>query len=277
MNTILMAIVKTLIVAFSFLFTACAAVNPSTQVLSGEIVKLSYSCRSEGGELLATTSSIPDIKPQQSKTPLLIASTEPQAVTLQAGPEKKCSTCPKDAQELVGFNAALSASLADTIVGLTYGVHKEIHIAREVPEGLPRGKRYLGMAKVWRRPKLSAMLVDDYREMMGRDPMVGYTYDSEMGLRATVSKIEKGHVTIQYAPAVALGSQVPTHFGEGIIQDDGTKWKIDIQVHEGQLIHSGELLGRVVEVNPTMFYIDFGHPFGHLELVCDLKIEPYNQ
>ena len=256
------------------LFAACAAVKPSTPVLSGDTVKLSYMCRSADAMLVATSESKTE---NQSQSSIVIASDKPGPVVLKAGPETKCSTCPQEAHELKGFNTALSASLADAIVGLLYGRHQEIHIAREVPEGLPRGKRYLGLAKVWRRPKRTAMLADDYRKMVGRDPSVGDQYDYEMGLRATVSNVENGHVIISYTPTVALGGMVPTHFGEGIILDGGAKWKIDMQVHKGQLIRNGKLLGRVVEVNPTMFYIDFGHPFGGLELVCDLEIEPKNK
>ena len=256
------------------LFVACARLQPAPLVQPGDSVRVKYTCRSPDGLLMATTEKAPAEDTGVAKSPVFEMPAAFEPVVLTAGPETVCSTCPKESMQLKGLDDALHASLAAAIVGRPYGRRLELLLNRQVPEGLPPGKRYLGLAKVWERPKQASMLVDDYYKMMGFDPVVGYQYPYEMGLQATVTAIKDNHVLIRYAPQVALGPSVPTAFGRGIIRDGGGQWRIDMQVSKGQLVRADGLVGQVVEVAPPMFYIDFGNAFGGRELSCDVRAEP---
>jgi len=277
MKLVVRAILKSCAMACILLIAACAQFKPSLPIRPGDRVRMQYTCRSADGLLMATTERAPTEDARTPKSPVFKAPAAFEPVVLTAGSETVCSTCPKESLQLKGFDDALHASLAAVIVDRPYGRHQQVLLKRQVPEGLPPGKRYVGLAKVWERDKQSSMLTDDYRKAMGHEPVVGFQYPYEMGLQASVFAIKDNHVLIRYTSEVALGSTVPTAFGQGIIRDGGSQWQIDMQVSEGQLVRAGGLVGRVVEVNPKMFYIDFGNSFGGQELVCDVRAEPIRE
>ncbi len=270
MNTVAHRVMRLLVPLCIILLTACAAVQPSAPFQAGETARVDYTCRTLQGELVATTEKAATGDSRLPKAPIYGEPDSYEAVTLTIGPEDKCSTCPQEKTQLEGFNVSLHASLAAAIEGLSPGRFSDVHLAREIPEGMPAGKRYLGLAKVFKRPKNTSILVDDFRKMAQREPEVGFQYPFEMGLQARVIRIEHDRVFIDYEPVVTLGEKVSTPIGQGIIRDGGDRWLIENPLVENQLVRINDLVGKVVEVDDKMIYIDFGHPFGGLELVCDI-------
>lgn len=252
---------------------SCAVFQPVKRVQPGDVINVNYTCRSEDGQLMATTEKT---AAQDQKTPRSPIFRMPEAfapVTLVAGAEAANASEPQKPVKLSGFKKVLHKHLAMDLAGQRYGQPEPLRLSPHQTDLLPPAQGYVTFAKVWARPKQSIIPVDRFVKMMRRQPEVGFQYDHEMGLQATVANVGKRHVTIQYAPVNGLGCSVPTQFGTGIVKDGGTKWRIDMQVVEGQLVRSRDLVGRVVKVEPTMFYVDYGHPFGGGDLICDVAVD----
>ena len=69
------------------------------------------------------------------------------------------------------------------------------------------------------------------------------------------------------------GKQVLTPLGKGTIKELPDRFEIVIDAKQGDLIRSGELIGRVLITDDRDITIDFGHPFGGESLKCDLLIK----
>ena len=64
-----------------------------------------------------------------------------------------------------------------------------------------------------------------------------------------------------------------TGFGIGTIRDAGDKFEIVIDVHEGTLLRSGPLVGKIIKVEDRVFTIDYGGAFEKEPLVCDVDVK----
>jgi hypothetical protein len=260
-------------VVCAFTFTGCAAFKPAKTVQSGDVVQARYTCRSADGLLVATTEENVARDPNTPKSSIYKASKVFKPVTLIAGSEEVCDTCPKKPAKVTAFSKALHDSLAGALAGLTYDRPLQLRLIGQQTSDVDPASRYLSFAKIWERPKQTIIPVANYIKMMGREPVEGYRFMHQMGIQGTVAEVRDDRVKIRFAPVVEEGGRVPTQFGEGIIRDGGKWWRIDMQVTEGQLVRSGDLVGRVVEISPTVFYVDYGLPLGGAELVCDLTVK----
>ncbi len=273
MQEILFFVKKTVPTAFVLLLGGCALFNASKPVAPDHMVRVQYACRTaDDGLLMATTQKGPAEDPGVPKAAVFEPPADFGPVTLKTGPKAECPDCPEKPGKTSPFLQVLHETMAEAMVGLFYDKPQSVRLIGKVPERLPKGSRYVGLARVWERPKQTKVLQADYEKMMGKTPEPGFQFMYDLGLRATVADIQGGKVIIRFDPTVTLGGMVPTPFCEGIIRDGGSHWKIHMQVTEGQLVRTGDLIGKVVEVTDTMFYIDFGHPFGGKELVCDVTI-----
>ena len=274
MKAMLSLVIRAVPVICALSLTACTLTRPSASVQSNDKVRVHYSCRSADGLLITTTDKAVAEDPETPKSPIFEMPDDFGPIIMDAGQTDPLADSQQELIRTKGFSEVLHEQIAASICGLVYDRTQPVQIKSAVPEGLSSEKRYVSFAKVWERPKQSIITVEQFIKMKGMAPVVGFQYMQYMGIQATVAQVRNGRVLIRYAPVVEPGGRVPTQFGEGIIRDGrGSWWEIEMQVIEGQVVRNGDLVGRVVEVRPNVFYVDYGHPFGGMELVCDVLVD----
>ena len=267
-----MFILNLMLVSMAAVIAACAAHRPAKLVQAGDIVQVSYTCRTSDNAIAVTTDQKIAEDRQLLKSPIFLSPSAYGPVELTAGRPEECETCKKKRPKIKGFSEELNRQLAEAVTGWAYGERKTIHLTAEVPEGLTQDARYVGLAKIRRRPKIKQISRKLFIRSVGKTPEPGMDVPPEEGFTARVVAIEGDQVTIRVT--AEPGTQVKTPFGMGTIFDRGSLYEIDIDVNEGDLIRSGDMVGKVVKIKGRMFYVDFGQPFGGEELFCDVKVKP---
>ena len=268
--------IKKLVIGLFFVsmiaFTsACALHRPVRLVKAGDIIRVTYTCRAGNNAIIATTDHKIAKDPQRLGIPIFLSSSLSGPVELTAGYPEECESCKKNKSQIKGFQKELDQQLAEIVMGWAYGRGKNIRLTAQAPENLSPDTRYVGLAKIRRRTKTKQISRKLFTRLSGKTPKSGMEFPYEEGFTARVVSIDGEQVTIRLA--AEPGTEVKTPFGTGTIYDRGNLYEVDIDVKKGDLIRSGDILGRAVKIEDRMFYIDFGLPFGGEELVCDVKVE----
>ena len=252
--------------------SACAVHRPVKLVQAGDTVRVSYTCRTNDNAIAAATNQKIAEDTQILKSSIFLSPSIYGPVELTAGHPEECKTCKKKSPKIKGFQKELNRKLAEAVMGWGYGEQKTIRLTAQAPENLSHDARYVGLAKIRRRPKTKQISRNLFIKSVGKKPESGMEFPYEEGFTASVVSIDGEQVTIRLA--AEPGTNVKTPFGMGTISDRGNLYEIDIDVKKGDLIRSGDMVGRVIKMDDRMFYMDFGLPFGGEELVCDVKVEP---
>jgi len=264
-----MALILVSMIAF---ITACTAHRPVKLVQDGDIIRVSYTCRTKDNAIAATTNQKIAEDSQSLKSSIFLSPSIYGPVELTAGHPEECEACKKKRPKIKGFQKELNEQLAETVMGWGYGEKETIRLTALAPENLSSDARYAGLAKIRRRPKINQLSRRLFIKYVGKTPEPGMEFPYEEGFTAKVVSIDGEQVTIRLT--AESGTHVKTPFGMGTISDRGNLYEIDIEIKKGDLIRSGDMVGRVVKIEDRMFYLDFGLPFGGEELVCDVRVEP---
>jgi hypothetical protein len=240
-------------------------------IQNGETANVYYACRTPDGALAAT--NIRDVAedPKQPKMSVFIPQSSYDPLALVAGKQDECQTCPRGPEKFSGFIAELHRLLAAELNGWENGRQKVIQLTAEALENLPPNARYSRLAKVRRRPKQTRMQAERYTLIAGKEPEVGDRFVSDFSLKGEITGISGDQVDIQLTGVD--GSEVVTPLGKGILHEDGDYYALAIQVAEGQLIRTGDVIGRIVDVDDNMFVIDYGYSLGGMDLTCHVRVE----
>ena len=252
--------------------SACAVHRPVKLVQAGDIIRVNYTCRIKDNAIAATTNQKIAEDSKLLKSSIFLSPSIYGHVELTAGRVKECKDCAKKRPKIKGFQKELNRQLAKAVTGWAYGEEKAIHLFAKAPENLELDDRYVGLAKIRRRPKIKQISRKLFIRSVGKTPEQGMEIPYEEGFTARVVSVDGERITIGLT--AEPGTNVKTPFGMGTIFDRGKLYEIDIDVKKGDLIRSGDMVGRVVKIEERMFYIDFGMPFGGEELVCDVRVEP---
>ena len=251
--------------------SACAVHRPVKLVQAGDMIRVNYTCRTKDNAIAATTNKKIAEDTKVLKSPIFLSPFVSGPLELTAGYPEECETCKKKSPKIKGFQKELNQQLAEAVMGWGYGEKETIRLTAQAPENLTSAARYVGLAKIRRRPKIKQISRKLFIKSVGKTPEPGMEMPSEEGFTDRVVSVDGEQVTIRLT--AEPGTNVKTPFGMGTIFDRGNLYEIDIDVKKGDLIRSGDMVGRVVRIEERMFYIDFGQPFGGEELVCDVKVE----
>lgn len=265
-----MFILNLMVISMAAVIVSCAAHRPAKLVQAGDIIQVSYTCRTSDNSIAVTTDQKIAEDRQFLKSPIFLSSSAYGPVELTAEHPEKCKTCKKKRPKIKGFSEELNQQIAEAVIGWAYGECKTIHLTAKVPEGLTQDARYISLAKIRRRPKIKQVSRKLFIKSVGKTPEPGMDVPPEEGFTSRVVAVEGDQVTIRIT--AEPGTQVKTPFGMGTISDRGSLYEIDIDVKEGDMMRSGDMVGKVVKIKGRMFYLDFGQPFGGEELFCDVKI-----
>jgi FKBP-type peptidyl-prolyl cis-trans isomerase 2 len=250
------------------LVLGCAGTK--TPVQPDDRVVVHYTCRLENGAVVATTKETvargPEEKssifsmPERYAPMTLTASSSEQSLGREAG------------GQYATFEKCFFRSLEEAVPGLSQGRLNNIRIDYVGRSDLSDGERFLHMARVRRRLKKQTVDARLFLQNVGLVPEVGEVVDYHTGFHAQVKAVSGNNVVLEITAEPGTVIDVPP-FGKGVIQDDGSRYLIVLDVPEGKLIRVGPRVGRVVaNPDPRMFTVDFGHPFGGEELECEVEV-----
>jgi FKBP-type peptidyl-prolyl cis-trans isomerase 2 len=252
------------------LFFGCAAQQASRVVQTDDPVRVSYVCMRQNGMIVDANDPAMVAASPASRAEVFNVPETPKPLVVVAG--RKNSEIEKQINRRpLGFKESLSLQLAEKIVGLATGETHHLDFQTEQQRALHHGSRYLSLARVRRRDKYKETTAQYYEKVMNKPPIPGDEVPTFKGFTGKVVSVDGNRVIIENIPRTAV---MDTGFGSGRIVDKGDYFSIALDVHEGDLVRSGDNYGRIVEVKPNVFYIDFAHPYGGETLTCDVILEP---
>lgn len=254
---------------FSFFYPACLMAQSSTGIVKkGDPVLVDFTCRLDDGAVVITTNESVAGDKSRLKEGVFLPFKKYSPAGLIAGSGKSGP----DYGKLKSFENEIFECLSNLLTGMKEGSSNTYKIVSEVQPGLSENERFLRLSRIRIQPKEVRLKPDLFKRNYGRDPVQGdIIYSDEFeGLATEVLSVLDDEITVKLN--MKEGMKLPMPLGTGTVHDAGKKYKTVIDVYPGKLIRSGVIVGRVVDIEDEMFTIDYGHPFGHETLSCDVKV-----
>jgi hypothetical protein len=246
---------------------ACAAVKPKPTIQARDTVWVDYTCRLENGLIAATT--LESIAENDRDNRARIFKEHRDYVPLHVVAGSECEPCRSNGK-LPEMDKEIELQMTAFVVGKTEGLYPSVQLISEVPEGLHPETRFLRAARIQPREKESRMSRQRYVEQFGADPRIGEEWPQGPGFKLKLARIQGDTVIFRLIPDPS--HEFDTPFGRATIVDKGNLYEVIIDAQEGRLVRMGNTVGRIVEVDESVFTVDFGHPFGGAILNCDIDI-----
>ena len=244
--------------------TGSSIVKPESAsvVHSGDNVDISYICKLKGGEVAASTDALADTQPKS--TLYLPVGKGPVAVTAGA-----------PFPELAGgkemaLEHEIEYRLADFVVGMKEGESRPVELTAEDVSTRTEQNYVLHLARVRKRPREIKMPVNEFTQRAGKPAKVGQPFIYDPAIPGKVESITDQYVIIRFSPKP--GGVVKTPFGQGSIRETEKEFEIVIDARVGALVRTGNLIGRITDVDDKTITVDYRNPFGREMLTCDVKV-----
>lgn len=253
-----------------FVSAGCAVMQPQPPVITfGQPVQVDYTCESKNGGLAATTSAEAGKAADIARAAIFAAPPAYGPVLMTAGEIAECTECDRDKRD---FRLVLEETIQKQLVGLQTGRKTLMAVATDEllmdeQEGTIKIRRSQSRLRV--KPFDGKQL----QEMLGRLPLAGETVIPEGSsvLPFKVLEIKGPAVLVEFQLDPA--QPFPTPFGPATIEaSDGQEFRIRINPAIGHLVRSGGLIGRVVAFDDDYITLDYRHPFGYEELLCQVTV-----
>ena len=262
------------IFSICLLVSACATLSsPPKVVQEGETVKVCYTCKNKNGKIITSNEASVMSAAELDKSEFFLANQDDSPLILAAGRPDHGKILRLRKIRPLGCNEEIAFQLAQAVVGLPVAVRTKVTLSSKWQKFLKPGNRYLRLARVRRRPKLTIIPKDRFMaNNKNNTPQLGDEQPSFNGFVGKIVSITNHDVVIENIPAEG-GNTIQTAFGKGIVSEHGNQLKIDIDVHQGDLVRTGTNFGRIDRVDDTFFYVDYGHPYGGETLSCDVTVK----
>lgn len=232
-------------------------------VRPGELVEIRYLCRLHTGEVVASSGPVPETEKKSAifkaaeHSPaafilMAIDTDEPLPDQLRPGP----------------FESEIQMRLARRVTGMKEGESRRFELSAKMIPGINEQDGFAWLARVRTRPKEMKMPRGDYEFRAQKAPEVGQRYFYDPAFPGKVESVTDTEVIIRFT--ATPGDTIETPFGRGRIREDGDNYKVDIDAKEGSLVRTGNKIGRITKVDDKVITIDYRHPFGYEEIVCDV-------
>jgi FKBP-type peptidyl-prolyl cis-trans isomerase 2 len=238
----------------------------TVRVKQGDIAMVDYTCRLTSGEVVLTTRE-EIARDNASHAAIFIPFKKYVPADLIAGGPDIYPRFDK----LKMFEWEVAAQVAQAIVGMKVGENNTIVLKADVPPNLNEDDRYSILGRVVRREKDQKVALKALKDKLGHAPVIGEQAFSFDGFVGTVKGIADKEAIIHIE--VQDGRIVDQPFGKGVIKDYPDHYDILANAQEGHLVRTASQVGRIIKVTETTFTIDYGHPFGFEDLMCDVRIE----
>lgn len=259
-----------------FLFILCAAgcrttgsgrvVKPEKIINYGDEVLVDFTCRLKKDEKIVMTtdeSLIKDNKDAASNIFYPLSKYTP--VSIKAGEGKKAP----DFGTLNSTSKEILENISMTIVGKKEGVPIVFDISAEYSTIVSDDDRYLIITRIRKKPRIQKVSLELWQKTNG-DPSPGdviENYQDNEGITVTILSVEDNQV--EFRVSFEDGKTMDTPMGKALIYIEGDDIKTIYDFKPGDLLRTGPIVGRVIDVTDTMVTFDYGHPFGGEELSCE--------
>lgn len=254
--------------------------SASRTIAVGDPLEVDYTCRIKEGPVLTTTeeSRAEELKaagadlglflPRRTYEPLeLIAGEDPQ------GPiPDEVRNLPS--MQLKGLHEVIAEALSEAVIGKGIGKRFSVEVTAEAQMEVPQPERMIRLRRARSVPRQLRLARDEFmpRTGSGRPPEVGMSVGMYQGMTGKVTTVTVDEVVIAFEPK--QDGPVQTPFGEKKVYPQDDRYVIRTDTKEGYLVRTGPQIGRISEVEPGMFTVDYSHPFGGEVLVCDVFAQP---
>ncbi|MFA7316509.1 MAG: thioredoxin fold domain-containing protein [Sulfuricella sp.] len=261
-------------VAGLVLLSSCAAKQQAAMrlVQPGDALAVNYTCRLADDSSLAATTLGP-MAEEETKKSLVFRPREKFGPIDIRVPEASEQAATNPA---MGFEETLAIGIANAIAQAP--MDRPVHLALSHPgyQGLEDRDRYLEVAAEIVRDRRYTIGFQEF-EQRYKDvtPIPGMTVGVDTDFPALIEAIKDETVTLYYS--AKPGSLFPTGLGQGVVSEDGDKFRIRLTLQPGELFRAGPLVGKVAKVDEKLITIDFGHPFGGRTLDCEVVAEPLDE
>ena len=247
--------------------SGCSTVAAKQVVKAGDQVGLQFTCRFPDGSLAASTDPAVADNPKILKSPVFMVRNDQEPVRITAGERLKA----KDPRFIMTFEYAVADRLADSVVGMHFGEKRSVTVSAERMPDRPGESSTLKLVAVRKYPKEMRFSPEEFTGRAGYAPAVGKEYNYDPDVPGKVISVSETEVVVGFT--AMSGAIVETPFGKGTIRELPDRYEIVLEVKEGRLVRSANLVGVVTSVNDSTFAVDFGHPFGGKTLSCELLAE----
>jgi FKBP-type peptidyl-prolyl cis-trans isomerase 2 len=252
-------------------FLICGDLKAADVIKPGDKVKIDFTCRLGNGEIAATTDKKISADTNIRKSSVFQPRQDDEALVITAGQDE--AVYGKTGER--PFEGEIVAEMGTAVVGMTPGETKNLNIKRDPRNPQGNEPMFLDMARVRTRPKEMKMTADEYQSRTGKAPEVGQEYTMDPAVPGKVSSISGGEVVVRFK--AVSGTRVKTPLGQGEIRDGEKQYEIVIDAKKGDLVRSGGMIGRIVQVTDRMITIDYSHPFGYEALKCEVRAQSIEQ
>ncbi len=248
------------------LFSGCAGLEPIPRIEKGEKVRVDYTCRTPGNEVMDTTSPALATDESVAKARVFAPRQNLKPVDLTAG-ENPPDLKPRDVQFL---DTDIRMGLAHALVGKEKGKSLVVVLESRVPDKIEDSHRYRKIQRVRTVPRVQTIPCPIYQEAHGRLPEIGELFKENGQAHAEVIALDSDKITIKLItdPLVT----VDTPWGKARTDGDEKEVRVTIEAEVGALIRTGGLIGRISEVNEKNIVVDYGLSFGGQTLNCTVEI-----
>ena len=253
----------------SLFFSIPDSLPANQKVRPGDTVLVNYTCRLKSGEIIATTDAGVADDVSQPKSHLFLKKPEygpAQLTASAAGTELQPG-------EVLLFDYELSASLSRAVINQPVGFSREVTVEPFSGDGPGGRENTIQLARVRHRPKEMRISPGDYFLRTKKQPAIGQNFTIDDTVPGRVEEITENEVVIRFYGIHE--AQVETPFGKGVIHDKGDHYEIVLQAKKGDIVRSGPLMGRFIDVDDRSVTIDYGNPFGGKKLLCEITVEQY--
>lgn len=248
-------------------FAGCSTISGPGVVNKGDRVWVDYTCRLENGLVAMTTYE--DIAENiSSRSGIFVPFSEYGSESITAGDEDQGQSFGK----LKMFESEVSYRIAQAVVGMRVGKNYTVTLKSEAPPNLEPAERYMNLPRIRPRKKNQRLSHEYIKNKLGHEPVLGEKVFAYDGIKGTVKAMDDKFVTVYVE--VKDGISADTPFGTIVVRDRDEQYYdcvIDAQV--GHLVRTDTQIGRIIEVTNDRFTVDYGHPFGGEDLICDIVVE----
>jgi FKBP-type peptidyl-prolyl cis-trans isomerase 2 len=256
------------LLSFIIMVTGRPAIGEPRTVYIGDEVLVYFTCRLKDGSIVMTTDAALAEDKNESKAGIFLPLKEYGPVTMTAGSGRKGP----DYGKIKTIENEILESLSLVIVGMEEGSHGVFEVGSQIMPDLTEEDRFLRLSRIRRQSKSIKVHPETFKKAHGKEPVLGDIIISEdyTGLSMEVLSVTDDEVQVNVSMKEGMKMDLP--LGTGTVYDAGDHYEIVIDMHIGKLLRSGVIVGRVIDIEGEMLTIDYGHPFGHETLSCDVTV-----
>ena len=235
-------------------------------IKAGDSVQVDFTCSMEDGKIVMTTDESLAGDDRNEKAGIFLPLKEYTPISMVAGSSKS----EPDYGNLKAMETEIFDCLSGVLPGMKSGSSNEIFITSEDITNLSGEDRFLDLPRIRKIEKQRKIHPVSFKEAYGKDPVKGdvITFKNKPEISMTVLTVAEDEVEVSIN--TPEGTVINTPLGKGTVYDRGDNYEAVIDIKKGQLIRSGVIVGRVVDVRDDAFTLDYANPFGGEKFKCEV-------